>query len=103
METQALVHVVEQCNQDSPWVVTLMDHVLATMKKENPDINRACYRQDNAGCYDAACTILACKKVSKRTGVCVQRLDFQGGRKNRAIYLLQPWKTMNITWQATYW
>ena len=41
METQASMHVVEQCNQDSPFVVMLMEHVLATLKKENPDINRA--------------------------------------------------------------
>lgn len=83
IETQAFVHVVEQCNQDSPCVVMLMEHVLATLKKENPEINHAFYRQDNAGCYHAASTILACKDISKRTGVCVQRLDFsdpQGGK-----------------------
>ena len=40
METQAFVHVVEQCSQDSPCVVMLMEHVLATLKKENPDINQ---------------------------------------------------------------
>jgi hypothetical protein len=28
-----------------------MEHVLATLKKESPEINRAFYRQDNAGCY----------------------------------------------------
>lgn len=76
LETQAFVHVVEQCNQDSPCVVMLMEHVLATLKKENPAINRAFYRQVNAGCYHAAYTILACKEISKRTGFCVQRLDF---------------------------
>ena len=83
METQAFVHVVEQCNQDSPCVVMLMEHVLTTLKKENPDINRAFYRQDNAGCYHAANTILACKDISERTGVYVERLDFsdpQGGK-----------------------
>lgn len=83
IETQAFVHVVEQCNQDSPCVVMLMEHVLATLKKENPEINRAFYRQDNTGCYHAANTILACKEISKRTGVCVQHLDFsdpQGGK-----------------------
>ena len=37
METQAFMHVVEQCNQDSPCVVMLMEHVLATLKKENPE------------------------------------------------------------------
>ena len=61
METQAFMHVVEQCNQDSPCVVMLMEHLLATLKKENPDINRAFYRQDNPGCYHAANTILACR------------------------------------------
>ena len=51
IETQAFMHIVEQCNQDSPCVVMLMEHVLATMKKENPDINCAFYCQDNVGCY----------------------------------------------------
>lgn len=83
IETQAFVHVVEQCSQDSPCVVILMEHVLTTLKKENPDIKYAFYRQDNAGCYHAANTILACKDISKRAGVCVQRIDFsdpQGGK-----------------------
>ena len=34
MQTQAFVHVADQCNQDSPRVVMLMEHVLATLKKE---------------------------------------------------------------------
>ena len=83
MEMQAFLHIVEQCNQDSPCVVMPMEHVLATLKKENPDINRAFYHQDNTGCYHAAYTILACKEVSKRTDIYVQRLDFsdpQGGK-----------------------
>lgn len=83
METQAFLHIVVQCNQDSPCVVMLMEHVLATLKKENPNINRAFYHQDNTGCYHAAYTILACKEASKRTGIYVQRLDFsdpQGGK-----------------------
>lgn len=50
METQDFVHVVDQCNQDSPRVVMSMEHVLATLKKEKTPINRAFYRQDNAAC-----------------------------------------------------
>lgn len=65
METQAFVQIVEKCSQDSPSVVMLMEHALATLKRENADINRAFYRQDNAGCYHAAYTILACKEISK--------------------------------------
>ena len=86
METEAFMQVVDQGNQDSPCVVTLMEHVLATLKKENPDINRAFHRQDNAGCYPAANTILAWKDISEKTGVYVERLDFsdlQGGKGPR--------------------
>lgn len=83
IETQAFIHIVENCVQDSVCVVTLMEHVLTTLKKENPEIANAFYRQDNAGCYHCACTILACKNISKRTGVSIRRLDFsdpQGGK-----------------------
>ena len=82
METKAFVHKVERCSQDNPCVVMLMEYVLATLKKENLNINHAFYRQDNMGWYHAASTILACKEISKRTGVCI-RLDFydpQGGK-----------------------
>ena len=66
LETQAFVHVVEKCIQDSPCVVQLMEHVLSTFKREHPEIKSAFYRQDNAGCYHAANTILACKDISHR-------------------------------------
>ena len=83
IETHTFIHVVEQCNQDSPCVVMLMEHVLATLKKENPEINCTFYRQDNAGSYHAAITIVAGKDVSQRAGVRIQRSDFsdpQGGK-----------------------
>ena len=60
-----------------------MEQFLAPLKKENPDINRGFYRQDNAGCYYATNTILACIDISERTGIYVERLDFsdpQGGK-----------------------
>ena len=83
LETQAFVHVVEKCIQDSPCVVQLMEHVLSTLKREHPEIKSAFYRQDNAGCYHAANTILACKDISQRSGIFIQQLDFsdpQGGK-----------------------
>ena len=71
-----------------------MDHVLATLKKENPGINRAFYDPDNAGCYDAAYTILACKKSVRELVSAFNVWTFQipraGRKKNRAIYFLQP-------------
>ena len=82
-ETQAFVHVVEQCSQDSPCVVALTEHILNTIKRENPEITGVYYRQDNGGCYHSVNTILASQMISKRTGVTVHRMDFsdpQGGK-----------------------
>lgn len=83
IESQAFVHIIERCKQDSPCVVILMEHVLETLKKENPEIKTAFYRQDNAGCYHSANTINACKNISDSTGVFIKRIDFsdpQGGK-----------------------
>ena len=83
IETQAFIHIVECRAQDSACVVTLMEHVLATLKKENPEIENAFVRMDNARCYHSSSTVLACKNISKRTGVFIRLLDFsdpQGGK-----------------------
>ena len=42
--------------QDSHTVVTVMKHVLKTLKYEHPELTRVVYRQDNAGCYHCATT-----------------------------------------------
>ena len=60
-----------------------MEQFLAPLKKENPDINRGFYRQDNAGCYYATNTILACKDISERTGIYVERLDFSDPQRGK--------------------
>ena len=64
-------------------MVMIMHHVLRTLKHEHPEINKAYFRQDNAGCYHSSRTILACPDISSSTGVKVVRVDFsdpQGGK-----------------------
>ena len=56
---QTFVHIIESGLQDSHTVVTVMEHVLKTLKQEHSEFTRAVYRQDNAGCYHRANTILA--------------------------------------------
>jgi len=83
LEKQAFVHVVDECTQDSPCVVALIVHILRTIHHENPEITRAFYRQDNAGCYHCANTLLALPIISKTTGIKIERADFsdpQGGK-----------------------
>ena len=67
----------------SSCVILIMQHVLQTLKAEHPAITTAFYRQDNAGCYHCANTIVACPLIGKSTGIHVSRLDFsdpQGGK-----------------------
>jgi len=64
-------------------VVSIMQDVLRTLKQEYPEIKKAHFRQDNAGCYHASTTILACSDIAQSTGVEIARLDFsdpQGGK-----------------------
>ena len=80
---QTFVHVIESGIQDSHIVVTMMEHVLKTLKHEHPELTRVVYRQDNAGCYHCATTILACKLLRERTKTDLYRIDFcgpQGGK-----------------------
>ena len=77
------MHIIESGLQDSHTVVTVMEHVLKTLKYEHPELPKVVYRQDNAGCYHCANTILACKLLRERTKVDLYRIDFcdpQGGK-----------------------
>ena len=82
-QTQAFVHLIQSCSQDSSAVILIMEHVLRTLKRENPNIATVYLRQDNAGCYHSANTILACPAIEKSSGVRIARIDFsdpQGGK-----------------------
>ena len=83
LESQSFVHILEGGLQDSLTVVPVMTHVLTCLKNQHPEITEAYYRQDNAGCYHSATTVLASKIISKRSGVLLKQMDFsdpQGGK-----------------------
>ena len=80
---QTFVHIIESGVQDSHTIMTMMEHVLKTLKHEHPELTRVVYRQDNAGCYHCATTILACKLLRERTKMDLCRIVFcdpQGGK-----------------------
>lgn len=80
---QTFVHIVESRVQDSRTVVTIMENVMQVLKKEHPKLNTIYYRQDNAGCYHSALTVLSCKVLRERTGINLAQLDYcdpQGGK-----------------------
>ena len=80
---QTPVQIVESGLQDSHIVVTVMEHVLKTLKQEHSKLTRVVFRQDNAGCYPCTNTILASKILRKRTNMDLYQIDFsdpQGGK-----------------------
>lgn len=83
LQNQSFVHIVKNCNQDSSVVIRIMEHILRTLKTENPEISTAFFRQDNAGCYHNATMLAACRSMGDVTGIAVSRVDFsdpQGGK-----------------------
>ena len=83
LQWQGFIHVIQSCSQGSSAVAAIMHHVLATLKREHPEVNKPYFRQDNAGCYHSSRTILSWPQISTSTGVQVARVDFsdpQGGK-----------------------
>ena len=58
-ESQTVVHVFQNCAQDSVTVASIMLDCLTTLKKEIPDLEMAYYKQDNAGCYHSSNSIIS--------------------------------------------
>lgn len=70
MLQQVHVHIVDRCrSQDSTAVIAIMEHTLRSIKEENPEIDTAYFRQDNAGCYHTAELLTACHLMQNATGI----------------------------------
>ena len=83
LQTHTFVHILQSCNQGSSTVILLLEHVLRTLKTDNSEIQYAYFRQDNAGCYHSATTIVAIPAIQLSSGVSVLAVDFsdpQGGK-----------------------
>ena len=83
LESQGFVHIIQNCTQGSSAVVSIMAHVLETLKNEHPEIQKAFFRQDNAGCYHSTATIASVPAIEKETGVQIAQIAFsdpQGGK-----------------------
>ena len=65
---------VQEFNQDSCAVLSIMSDVLRQLKEAQPQMNNIYYLQDNAGCYHCGTTIVGAGPVSQQ--VSVKRMDF---------------------------
>ena len=82
-ESMTFVHLFKACSQDSNTVLGIMADVLTKLKIGMPNLDSVFYRQDNAGCYHGASTIVGAKVLAEKAGVSLRRMDFsdsQGGK-----------------------
>ena len=83
LQSQAFMHIIENCLQNTSAVVRILKHTLRTLKTEHPEITSAFLHQDNAGCYHNSVLLATCDVMKAKTGVGVRRVDFsdpQGGK-----------------------
>ena len=76
LKSQSFVHIVKNCSQDSSVVIRIMEHVLRTLKTENPELTTTFFRSDNAGCYHNSTMLAACRSMGAATGITLSRVDF---------------------------
>ena len=82
IEILTLIHMFQSCSQDSIAVLAVIEDVVKQLKEEMPDINSMIFRQDNAGCYHSAATMLGLQQLACQHNVAL-RMDFsdpQGGK-----------------------
>ena len=81
-QTLTFVHIFQKCTQDSPIVLAILEDVVKQLTSSFPEINKVFLRQDNAGCYHSAATLLAIQQIATTHNV-KMRIDFsdpQGGK-----------------------
>jgi len=75
-EMVTCVNFFEKCNQDSGTVVAILDDVFKQLASIAPEISTINLRQDNAGCYHSASTLLAIHQVATRNKLQLSPVDF---------------------------
>ncbi len=83
IEMLTFAHIFESCSQDSPTVLAIFNDVLLQLKSILPSLELVYMKQDNAGCYHSAPTMLGIHQIAKKNGVALARIDFsdpQGGK-----------------------
>ena len=65
-QVECFVHLFLTCEQNSFAVMSVIEHLLNTIKIEYPSINKAFLRSDNAGCYHSGPLILSLPYIGTR-------------------------------------
>ena len=75
-EITSYAHLFNSCKQDWYTVASILEDLLGTISKENPEITQAFLRSDEAGCYHNNLLLAAIHDVSKRSKIKVSTYHF---------------------------
>ena len=73
LQVQSYVHLFDSCAQDWYTVYSILEHLLAIIKENKPEVNQAFLRSDGAGCYHNNNLIAAVHDLGVRVGVKAMR------------------------------
>ena len=82
LQNLTLVHVFDKSNQDSMYVIAVIDDVILLLKRAMPELKSVNFRQDNAACYHSSATMIGVQNLARKHKVAI-RMDFsdpQGGK-----------------------
>ena len=82
---ETFVHAFDTCTQDWFSVVSILEHLLLTLKEEHKNVSMAYHKSDNAGCYHNASLIASLKSIGERAGIHIQRYDFSDPQSGKYI------------------
>ena len=85
LEVECFVHIFESCTQNSFAVASIIENLLAKIKREYPQVDSAFFRSDNAGCYHSGALLLSLHEIGKRTGITPLRYDFSDPQSGKDI------------------
>ena len=75
-EITSYAHLFDSCKQDWYTVAFILEDLLGTISKENPEITQAVLRSDEEGCYHNNLLLAAIRDVSKRSKIKVSTYHF---------------------------
>lgn len=75
LQTPTLAYMFQKSNQDSLYVLALINDIIKMWKSAMPELKSVSLRQDNAGCYHSATTILGVRQLSVKHNISL-RMDF---------------------------
>ena len=78
-------HLFDSCTQDWFAVASILENLLLTLKTENPSLNKAYIRSDEAGCYHNNFLMASIHNFSQRTGVAVESYNFSEPQHGKDI------------------